>query len=315
MFFPLLALSSFVLLLIDAARAQVSAPNCTDEALYTWSSNSLDQNPCLVAAYLAAVCNNGAFSIPALLPQNSYTGPSGIDDNDPCKCNTVVYNLISACDACQGASWILYSEWSFNCTDSAKAAPGTFPEPVPDGTRIPKWAYIDTSIGDSWNLTAAEAIGDTPEVTGTASIVPSSSIRVFQSTLTPSKTASGSSITTSASHSSSSNAGAIAGGVVGGLIGAAAVAAAIAFFAIRRRRARSAPSTEYMSGGGSEMGQPVPYPLTGDTPRLYDPSDPTTYPHPPSSPTIRTTNQSNQYHSPTSELHPNRQAYSGLPEV
>jgi hypothetical protein len=94
----------------------------------------------------------------------------------------------------------------------------------------------------------------------------------------------------------------------------AAIAAAIAFFAIRRRRARSAPSTEYMSGGG-EMGQPVPYPLTGDTPRLYDPSDPTTYPHPPSSPTIRTTNQSNQYHSPTSELHPNRQAYSGLPEV
>jgi hypothetical protein len=36
MFFPLLSLSSFVLLLIDAARAQVSAPNCTDEALYTW---------------------------------------------------------------------------------------------------------------------------------------------------------------------------------------------------------------------------------------------------------------------------------------
>ena len=47
------------------------------------------------------------FSIPALLPQNSYTGPSGADDDDLCKCNTVVYNLISACDACQGASWIL----------------------------------------------------------------------------------------------------------------------------------------------------------------------------------------------------------------
>lgn len=57
---------------------------------------------------------------------------------------------------------------------------------------------------------------------------------------------------------------------MGGLIGAAAIGAVIAFFIIRRRRARSAPSTAYMSGqGGSEMGEPVPYPLTSDTPRLY----------------------------------------------
>ena len=48
-----------------------------------------------------------AFSIPALPPQNHYTGPSGSDDDDLCKCNTVVYNLMSACDACQGSSWIL----------------------------------------------------------------------------------------------------------------------------------------------------------------------------------------------------------------
>lgn len=107
---------------------------------------------------------------------------------------------------------------------------------------------------------------DTPEVTGTASIIPSS-IKVAQSTLTPTATGSHSS-STSASHSSS-NAGAIAGGVVGGLLGAALIAAVVAWFVIRRRRARSAPSTEYMSGQSGEMGQPVPYPLTVDAPRLY----------------------------------------------
>jgi hypothetical protein len=49
---------------------------------------------------------HAAFTIPALLPQHSYTGPNGQDDNDLCKCNTVFYNLISACDACQGEPWI-----------------------------------------------------------------------------------------------------------------------------------------------------------------------------------------------------------------
>ena len=47
-----------------------------------------------------------ATSIPALQPGNSYSGPSGPDDNDHCKCNTVLYNLISACDACQREQWI-----------------------------------------------------------------------------------------------------------------------------------------------------------------------------------------------------------------
>jgi hypothetical protein len=152
MFLPLLAFSSYLLLLIGSARAQVSAPNCTNESFNTWVGSFcagfrfvLMPKPLfapywlfdiLVAQFsrsksLLGCCVPGvgmqqwrlvhvpliyrvwsywrfaAFSIPALLPQNSYTGPNGIDNNDPCKCNTVVYNLISACDACQGASWIL----------------------------------------------------------------------------------------------------------------------------------------------------------------------------------------------------------------
>ena len=46
------------------------------------------------------------FTIPILEPGDSYTGPTGSgDDDDLCKCNTVVYSLMSACDACQGAKW------------------------------------------------------------------------------------------------------------------------------------------------------------------------------------------------------------------
>ncbi|KAH9161337.1 hypothetical protein EDB89DRAFT_2031047 [Lactarius sanguifluus] len=158
MFSLLFAFSSY-LLFIGTARAQVSAPNCTDST-FTWSYNSLQQNPCLVTAYLAAVCNNGVFSIPALLPQHYYTGPAGVDNGDLCKCNTVVYNLISACDACQGASWIPYSTWSFNCTTHpCSTFHLSFPEPVPAGTRVPKWAYIDSTVGDNWSIAAAQAAG------------------------------------------------------------------------------------------------------------------------------------------------------------
>jgi hypothetical protein len=91
--------------------------------------NSLGQNPCMVAAYLISTCSGGcefsslfcscvckpcrlvffaAFTINSLAPGYHYTGPSGSDNTDLCKCNTVAYSLISACDACQGADWISY---------------------------------------------------------------------------------------------------------------------------------------------------------------------------------------------------------------
>lgn len=104
------------------------------------SYNSLNQNPCKVAAYLEAVCNSGRtspllsspflypcqpvlksnltltlrfrrttiaeFSVPALLPGNHYTGPSVAGTTNLCKCNTVVYSLVSACGGCQGGEWI-----------------------------------------------------------------------------------------------------------------------------------------------------------------------------------------------------------------
>ncbi|KAH9035492.1 hypothetical protein EDB85DRAFT_1943662 [Lactarius pseudohatsudake] len=241
------------LFLMGSAYAQVSAPNCTDSS-FAWSFNSLQQNPCWVTAYLAATCNNGAFSVPTLPSQQSYHGPTETDKGDICKCNTVVYNLISACDACQGEPWTPYSTWSFNCT--TKATAGTFPNPVPAGTRVPRWAYIDSSIGDNWNISTAQLVGDSPEVTDTPSIVPTSTSTAAQSTST-------------SNHSS--NAGAIAGGVVGGVVGAALIVGVVVWFGIRRRRARSSPPSMDFQGGEKDQ-------LPLHPPKLYDPSDPTTFP-------------------------------------
>ncbi|KAI9455005.1 hypothetical protein BJY52DRAFT_1282187 [Lactarius psammicola] len=284
------------LFLISSARAQlqVSAPNCTDST-FAWSFNSLQQNPCLVTAYLAATCNNGVFFVPSLPPQQSYNGPTDVDKDDICKCNTVVYNLISACDACQGESWTPYSTWSFNCT--TKATPGTFPNPVPSGTRVPQWAYINTFNSDNWNISEARLAGDSPEVTGTASIVPTSTNTAAQSTSTTRRR---------------SKAGAIAGGVVGGVVGAALIAGVVLWFAIRRRRARSAPSMDFQGG---EKEQPLP-----DPPKFYDPSDPTTYPTSVGydQETLELTSTSTSQPQPndsTSHPQPNDSGYSGLPEI
>ncbi|KAI9455007.1 hypothetical protein BJY52DRAFT_692453 [Lactarius psammicola] len=284
----ILSLLSYLLVVASArAQLQVSAPNCSDST-YAWSFNSLQQNPCLVTAFLAAVCNNGVFSIPTLLPGNSYTGPNGPDNDDICKCNTVIYNLISACDACQGESWIPYSAWSSNCT--TKATPGTFPEPVPSGTRVPHWAYNDSSIDDSWNISAARLAGVSPEVTGTASIVPTST--AAQSTST--------------SHHSS-NTGAIAGGVVGGVICAVLIAGVVVWFSIRRRRARSVPHLDFQV---DEKEQLPPHLLAEGSPKFYDPSDPTTYPSkeylPMTSQPIGSTSHLQQLSD---------SGYSGLPEI
>ncbi|KAH9047160.1 hypothetical protein EDB84DRAFT_1463058 [Lactarius hengduanensis] len=88
------------------ASAQLIYPNCT--AGWEWSSNSLGQNPCNVAAYLEATCGTGLFKIDPLPQGSLYRGPD-VSQSNLCECNTVVYSLVSACGACQGSSeWIQY---------------------------------------------------------------------------------------------------------------------------------------------------------------------------------------------------------------
>jgi len=153
------------------------------------------------------------------------------------------------------------------------------------------------------------SVTDSPEVTGSASIVPTLT-KGSQSTLTPASTPASAS-SSSSSSKGSSNGGAIAGGVVGGIFGAALIAGLVAWFASRRKRARRTPSEAYMGDQGG-MGQA--YPLTAETPKLYDPSDPSTYPTAAPSPTIHTSN-TGQYPGSDFDLQSNRQAYTGLPEV
>ena len=96
-----------------------------------------------------------------------------------------------------------------------------------------------------------------PEVTGSASNVPSST-----SSITP-----GTSSRASSSSKSSSNTGAIVGGVIGGVAGVAVITGLVAWFTIRRRR-RHAPSADYISGQGSNMGV-APHAMDVRRPKLY----------------------------------------------
>ncbi|KAN0140944.1 hypothetical protein V8E53_001388 [Lactarius tabidus] len=303
---------SCLLLILGAARAQISAPNCTDSSM-NWSFNSLQQSPCLVGAYLQAVCNDSTFSVPILQPEQAYPGPT---DGNLCNCNTVVYNLMSACGECQLGGWTSYPLWSYNCSSSA--TPGVFPKPIPDGIRVPWWAYMPSFVGNTWDGSAAEAAGDSPEVTGSVvmtstfiyspTLLASSSSPTFSPTTsrsgsssTFSHTASGSgSSSTSTSHTSP-NRSEMEGSVIGGIVGAALISGVVVWF-VRRRRARCGPSIADTRG---EVEQPVAYqPLTIKTPKLYDPSDPTTYPK---------TEFQPQRLGGTS--HPNQVEYSGLPEL
>ena len=112
------------------------------------------------------------------------------------------------------------------------------------------------------------SIADSPEVTGSASNVPSPTSG--HSTITPGATSSSSSSSSSSLSSktkSSSNSGAIAGGVVGGVAVVALIAGLVTWFTIRRRR-RHAPSADYIGSQGSDMGV-VPYPMDAARPKLY----------------------------------------------
>ena len=98
------------------------------------TSNSINQNPCEVAAYLQSTCSQGsecfsffqiprpalyendcitssslpAFTVPALPVGFQYSGPTAQGGDDLCKCNTVTYSLLSACGGCQEDLWISY---------------------------------------------------------------------------------------------------------------------------------------------------------------------------------------------------------------
>jgi len=290
------------------ASAQLNYPNCS--LGWDWSYNSLDQNPCNVAAYLEASCGNGLYTIPPLPQGVTYGGPYAGQGN-PCVCNTVVYSLVSACGACQGSSsWTLWNAWQYNCTNVS--SDGTYPNAIPSGTRIPHWAYLDVSVANTWNATAAQSAGDKPEGT--------------PGTSTSTSTTSPPTSTNSSTSSSSSNTGAIAGGVVGGLLGATVLFGFLWWYFRYRPSRRAARPSPFMTDEPHVAQAFGIDPVTTPSPppnKYYDPSDPSTFPTSlaspsslgsPSTTVIQTTPGSEQTHGPLTPP-PSGGQYSGRPIV
>ncbi|KIM34553.1 hypothetical protein M408DRAFT_98001 [Serendipita vermifera MAFF 305830] len=216
----------------------------TCAASFSWQENSLNQSPCLIAAYLQGACSAGVWDLPALPraadgSRQAYNPPDATARN-PCTCSWAVYNLISACAACQDGAWASWSLWSTNCTIANLIASQPFPPnvQVPSGTVIPEYAGKDPSTwtGSRFNVTEARVIG-------------SHNIEI-STTSSPSSTGSApsSSNTSSSSNDASSGpaVGPIVGGVVGGILGLLLIAVLAAFLLCpaRFRRGQKAGASE-----------------------------------------------------------------------
>jgi hypothetical protein len=179
-------LLSVLLFASDLVVAQISAPFCTDiTSSWGWAYNSLDQSPCTVTAYLMSTCYFGVFNMNPLGPgDTAYAGPSitEVIDANACWCNTVIYNLISACSECQGRQPLYWYDYYRNC--STILAPATFPNPVPAGTRVQHWALLDIPTVEYWSPITAQRVGDTPEVLP-GGIINTPAIVPTPSTVTP----------------------------------------------------------------------------------------------------------------------------------
>lgn len=328
---PPLRAKTWSLMVVLAAAALVprgvfaQSSNVTCLSSYGWMNNSLLQNPCTVASYLESVCWGGDFTISSLPPGTHYAAPTVAEAN-ACECSTVTYSLVSACGECQNATFLTWSSWSYNCT---QIFPQVYPYDIPAGTVVPNWAYLNVTGG--FDSVAAQNAGDLPESTATK--VQSTGSVIYSSTVSASVTSSGAatgSSTAPPANSTSSDVGAIAGGVVGGIVGAAAIIGLATWFFVKRRRSATAPSAAFTDiGGGPGYTQsvyssnPHPFPVQPQMtqqPRLYDPSDPSTFPGSPPSPTVVTTASSNIYQNPSIPSHvysqqPRPGQYSGTPEI
>ncbi|KAJ3906827.1 hypothetical protein F5879DRAFT_987004 [Lentinula edodes] len=311
----------FALFLYVGHVHALDVASCNASAGFDWSYNSLSQDPCTVATYLGAVCNNGQYTIPAINSTEFYSGPTSVTQNE-CRCSSVFYSLLMACAQCQEASITTWTSYAQNCSTIYV---GIFPDDIPSGTAVPHWATLSSAEFDA---TTAEAAGDSPELTGATQVTSSST-----PTSSTSSVSSPSSSST-ASSSSKSNTGAIAGGVVGGVVGLALVAAAL-FWYLRKRSQTG--STVQPLGSDNERDFRLSPDMTGTThaptvvshpplqQKLYDPSDPSTFPtnimsptptHGPNYPQGSSDFGGSAYHhSPNSSLNVTHQNYPGFAEV
>lgn len=275
-----------------------------------WSYNSLGQSPCIVASALAGVCVGGQFTLSPLAPDYVYLGPS-VSTANSCRCSSVYYSLLSACANCQGRNFLRWSAYDGNCTTTYVTV---FPQPIPAGTLVPHYAYLDVQATDTFNVSLAEAAGG-------AESSPVSTVASTKATGTGTATKTGTvSPTKSAAAKSGPNVGAIAGGVIGGVI-LIALLAGLIFWLIRRNNPRAPPASQLYYGPDTAS-SPPPMSFGGTstysgmpTPKVYDPSDPSTYPSQAHPTTYTPSNVAPNYTGLSQNTVSPGPRYTGVPEL
>ncbi|KAF8212033.1 hypothetical protein K438DRAFT_1224147 [Mycena galopus ATCC 62051] len=284
--------AAFLTLVLAGIAVGQPNTNATCTPSYAWASNSLGQTPCLVAAYLGSVCDDGLFLVPALAsPTDTYAAPTTAQVNQ-CACSSVFYSLLAACAQCQYSTAPIstWASFDMNCNT---VYPQIFVDNIPSGTAVPAWAYQNVTNG-SFNSTLAQTQLSAPEST--------SNSQPTSTSLPPG--------TSSSAPHKKSKAGPIAGGVVGGVCALCLVCIA-AFWFIRHRHKGVAPSNLVPTPMGYHSSADVTF-SSLQTPKLYDPADPSTFPSPPSLPRVH----SPSYSGNTIQASPPpRTQYTGAPEV
>lgn len=122
---------------------------------FSWANNQQLQSPCLVAAYAQGACYSNTWIVPDLQPGNSYT-PSA----DACSCSWAVYNLLSACAACQNAMIPTWAKFQGNPNCSGRISTTSYyppSTPVAGGTLFPYWATTNPSSWDNGQFQVGQA--------------------------------------------------------------------------------------------------------------------------------------------------------------
>ncbi|KAF8510583.1 hypothetical protein BU17DRAFT_70018 [Hysterangium stoloniferum] len=261
--------------------------------------NEKNLSPCLVASALMVPCSNGNIDVGPISKGYVYVNPTPTS----CGCSTVVYSLMAACAACQGVEPGItkWSEWIQNCSPSDILI-SQYSMPIPQNISIPSWAYVNVATLDEWDSSAAFyihglSVSDSAAVasaTGTSGLPNTTSIASATATDGVSNTTEVATVTgVIASTGTVASAGALSkksnhtgtiAGVVGGVVGLALIAVGVYILVMRRHNTTSPASRGdaekfHFAASTSSSGFLPPTVATPTEPkRLYDPSDPSTFP-------------------------------------
>ncbi|ESK89851.1 hypothetical protein Moror_836 [Moniliophthora roreri MCA 2997] len=244
---PVLFLAS----LLPLAATQETDATCV-LASSQWSFNSANQSPCSVASSLLGVCSGGSYDVKGLPEGSKYLGPS-IDGANQCQCSTVTYSLISACALCQNRTISSWTEWSGNCPSVFIS---TYPSPIPQGTLVPGWAYLDVKTAGFFDEDDAKKNANATE--STAIPIPSSTSSVATSTTSsaePAQTSSPDDITAEQATRGERRSDTIGSAVVGALVGLIVIVGIIAGLYVRKQRRKKAaqPNNHPTDADGSSV--------------------------------------------------------------